>query len=239
MHRASLINRPVTSTQFSISETWFEHKNTDLINLVQTYMQRCDLDILELGCFEGYSTITFATKLCTSHHNKLYTIDVNPSPNFFINLQKLPINIKEKISLIREYTSVALKKLNQQFDLIYIDASHFPDDVLEDAVLSFQLLKNNGLLIFDDYNYNGFDTMNYLNEYGNSSYINEYNKDKLNNLYNTISLKSDALFLHDTINAFASIYAPRLEKIEFIHDSTAIFKKIAPSFHHKYKGIYA
>jgi predicted O-methyltransferase YrrM len=41
------------------------------------------------------------------------------------------------------------------YDFIYIDGSHKAADVLEDAVLSFRLLKVGGLLIFDDYAWNG------------------------------------------------------------------------------------
>jgi predicted O-methyltransferase YrrM len=37
------------------------------------------------------------------------------------------------------------------FDLIYVDGSHQAPDVLMDAVLSFQLLKVGGVMIFDDY----------------------------------------------------------------------------------------
>ena len=36
-------------------------------------------------------------------------------------------------------------------DIIYIDGSHDENDVLEDAVLSWRLLKEGGILIFDDY----------------------------------------------------------------------------------------
>ena len=50
----------------------------------------------------------------------------------------------------------ALLKLNTQkpivqFDIIFIDASHEARDVMSDAVLSFPLLKEGGILIFDDY----------------------------------------------------------------------------------------
>ena len=37
------------------------------------------------------------------------------------------------------------------FDFIYIDGSHRATDVLCDALLSFRLLKNNGVIVFDDY----------------------------------------------------------------------------------------
>jgi len=39
----------------------------------------------------------------------------------------------------------------QSFDLIYIDGSHEAPDVLADAVLAFQLLRQGGIMIFDDY----------------------------------------------------------------------------------------
>jgi predicted O-methyltransferase YrrM len=49
----------------------------------------------------------------------------------------------------------ALIKLSQDknefFDFAFIDGCHFAKYVLEDAVLSFKLLKMGGILIFDDY----------------------------------------------------------------------------------------
>ena len=39
----------------------------------------------------------------------------------------------------------------QLFDLVYIDASHLAPNVLTDAVLCWELLKDGGMLIFDDY----------------------------------------------------------------------------------------
>jgi hypothetical protein len=38
-----------------------------------------------------------------------------------------------------------------EFDAAYLDGSHIAADVLEDAVLTWRLLKPGGVLIFDDY----------------------------------------------------------------------------------------
>lgn len=38
-----------------------------------------------------------------------------------------------------------------RYDLIYVDGSHRGDDVLVDAIKSFELLETNGIMIFDDY----------------------------------------------------------------------------------------
>jgi predicted O-methyltransferase YrrM len=38
----------------------------------------------------------------------------------------------------------------QKFDLVYLDGSHFADDVLTDGITAWRLLKQDGVLIFDD-----------------------------------------------------------------------------------------
>ena len=42
-------------------------------------------------------------------------------------------------------------KTSNYFDFIYIDGSHMASDVLSDAILSFELLKIDGIMGFDDY----------------------------------------------------------------------------------------
>lgn len=39
----------------------------------------------------------------------------------------------------------------KKYDFIYIDGCHESKEVLEDAVLSWELLKKDGIMIFDDY----------------------------------------------------------------------------------------
>jgi len=44
--------------------------------------------------------------------------------------------------------------IDERFDCIYIDADHRAAGVLEDAVLSWRLLKGGGIMILDDYGWN-------------------------------------------------------------------------------------
>ena len=54
--------------------------------------------------------------------------------------------------MIIEPSKFAMRNLPlESFDIVYIDGSHATADVLEDAVLSYRLLKPGGVLIFDDY----------------------------------------------------------------------------------------
>jgi predicted O-methyltransferase YrrM len=39
----------------------------------------------------------------------------------------------------------------QEFDVIYLDGLHFADDALTDAITAWRLLKQGGVLIFDDF----------------------------------------------------------------------------------------
>jgi predicted O-methyltransferase YrrM len=59
---------------------------------------------------------------------------------------------ESKVRIIQGFSQIELRKLPlESFDIIYIDGSHDAADVLEDAILSWRLLKDGGVLIFDDY----------------------------------------------------------------------------------------
>ena len=63
----------------------------------------------------------------------------------------------DRTTVIKGFSQEELRKLpSQSYDIIYVDGSHAADDVLEDAVLSWRLLKDGGLLIFDDYEWSKF-----------------------------------------------------------------------------------
>lgn len=82
----------------------------------------------------------------------------NVEQQFRSNIQEMIDNRSSKIKVIihKGLSKNILPSLKNQlqsnfFDLIYIDGSHESSDVLYDAVSSFDLLKRNGLMIFDDY----------------------------------------------------------------------------------------
>jgi predicted O-methyltransferase YrrM len=85
-------------------------------------------------------------------------IDIFESPikdRFLSNVEKS--GFAEKVQTIVAPSQIALRSLPlESFDIIYVDGSHSMDDVLEDAVLSYRLLKDGGTLIFDDYRWAGF-----------------------------------------------------------------------------------
>jgi Methyltransferase domain len=53
--------------------------------------------------------------------------------------------------VIRAASALELLAAGERFDLVFVDGSHHGLDVLVDAALSWQLLRDGGFLVFDDY----------------------------------------------------------------------------------------
>lgn len=116
------------------------------------------LKVLELGSYEGKSAIWLLENILTHQRARITCID-----NFGSDVSNTEIHKRfventkrfgKKIQLLKMNTRDALKTpkiIQQEFDIIYIDAGRHSKNVLEDAVLSFPLLKAGGIIIFDDY----------------------------------------------------------------------------------------
>ena len=114
--------------------------------------------MLEVGSFEGRSAIWTLQNILTDDQSTITCIDIwNRSEiekRFDSNILKT--DQSNKVIKIKSASYKALRQLPLfQYDFIYIDGSHEGYNVLEDAVLCFRLLKQNGILIFDDYLWEG------------------------------------------------------------------------------------
>jgi cephalosporin hydroxylase len=107
---------------------------------------------IEIGTNYGGCSTWLLENVLTGKDSHLYTIDANTNQYIENNLK--PYN---NVTFIKNLSENALKNLSHKgktklfADFIYIDGNHFAKYVLEDAVFSWQLLKYNGYLIFDDY----------------------------------------------------------------------------------------
>ena len=134
------------------------------------------INILELGVFKGEGMKWFLDNLM-SHKESTYTgVDTfEGSPEYFmysdpennmINFKEVKkecfniinkSNKKDRIRIIEKDTKTALYDLftnenkKNYYDIIFIDASHESIDVISDSILSWNLLKEDGILIEDDY----------------------------------------------------------------------------------------
>jgi predicted O-methyltransferase YrrM len=132
--------------------------------------------VLEIGAFDGVSANSMLDFIFTHPESTVDTVDPYlPDPttpevcketrSIFLENHRLGghgnrIRLHEGRS-IDVLASMIAKGMKSQFDVIFIDGSHFCRDVLTDAILSWPLLRPGGMLIFDDYTW-GMDRPPYL-----------------------------------------------------------------------------
>jgi predicted O-methyltransferase YrrM len=137
---------------------WFTNNLPLWTQLFKSYNKR-PVNFLEIGTYEGRSAIWALDNILQHPESKITCVDNWKTPGTF---QRFKTNIssnpafKGKVSIFKGPARDSLKHptiLQQQYDVIYIDADLHSASVMEHAVLAFPLLKPGGLLIFDDYTY--------------------------------------------------------------------------------------
>jgi len=112
-----------------------------------------NLHYLEVGVFEGRSFFWMLDNVLTNKASSATAIDVfldNYWDTFQHNVEDS--GAKSRIQIHKGPSREVLRTLPfKSYDIIYIDASHLSRDVISDAVLCWELLKTDGILIFDDY----------------------------------------------------------------------------------------
>ena len=116
--------------------------------------------VLEIGSFEGLAT-SWLLKRTKAHVTCVDTwngSDENSDADKQGLYERFLENIdpwKDRVTIMRGESGVMLRTLpcEEKYDFIYIDGSHRAQDVLEDAVLAWRLLKPSGFMIFDDFNW--------------------------------------------------------------------------------------
>ncbi len=129
---------------------------------------------LEVGSYEGRSAVWFLENLCNSVGSTLTCVDTWHQPaveqRFDQNMRTYRNMIK-----IKGASHEALKKLpTNHYDFIYIDGDHSAMAVLEDAVLSYRLLKIDGIMIFDDYKWDHFEEKLKVPKVGIDNFLETY-----------------------------------------------------------------
>ena len=138
----------------TFTEDWFSN-NIPTWNKYLSHYKNKPLNFLEIGTFEGRAAIWLLQNILTHPKSKLYVVDVWIDPAIYSRFIKNIEPYKEKVVIMRGLSRDMLRQLKQPiFDFIYIDANRHSKNVLEDAVLSYPLLKPEAMMIFDDYTNN-------------------------------------------------------------------------------------
>lgn len=118
---------------------------------------------LEIGSFEGRSTCWFLKNGLANDGTMVCVDTFDPywyeGDNLFQKFQENVNEVRGKYQMLCTFqmkSNEALLQLLQQkrnFDFVYIDGDHSPSGVLTDAVLAWGLLRQGGVMLFDDYEY--------------------------------------------------------------------------------------
>jgi hypothetical protein len=129
---------------------------SDWENHLKELKGKPNIHALEIGSYEGFSAIWQLEKILTDPASTITCIDIFDDK---VIEDRFDRNIKatgdsNKVIKIKGPSEKMLRGLNlAQYDYVYVDACHMPKWVLSDAVLSWDLIKKGGLMIFDDYRY--------------------------------------------------------------------------------------
>lgn len=151
----------------TLDNDWFSHNIPTWLAVFDTLdvQSNAQLKVLEIGSWQGLSAYFILhhfskaqltcvdTWLGADEHQagKFATKEVLTNIEACFDKNLTPFNgrfNKYKGTSLSYFTDA---DTSTQYDLIYVDGSHYCDDVLIDALKSFSHLKPGGILIFDDY----------------------------------------------------------------------------------------
>lgn len=152
---------------YHFTTDWFSHVIPTLRPLLQKHLVvDSPITALEIGSFQGRSTVWFLENILTHSASSITCIDtfegsVEHTEREVLNLFDIFSNniksFKHKVKVLPGNSQIVLRQLpcTETFDFIYVDGDHRARYVIEDLVLVFPLLKRGGLLLIDDYEYKG------------------------------------------------------------------------------------
>jgi len=131
----------------------------------QLYDNKTQLNCMEIGSWQGLSAVFV---LSYFEKAKLTCVDTWMGADEHKSGDKIRFEVLSEIERtfdaniskfkdrVTKYKGSSYQYFNDcfekdKYDIIYIDGSHHSDDVIVDAIKSFEMLKVNGLMIFDDY----------------------------------------------------------------------------------------
>lgn len=138
---------------YQFIDNWFSENIPIWQEYLSPFAKRADVQALEIGSYQGMSTCWLLDNILNHPSAKIVCVDLFRSPwheQFDSNVLKT--SAQAKVTKIANRSQEALLFLRPRtYDFIYIDGFHEANAVLQDAVLSWNLVNVGGLMIFDDY----------------------------------------------------------------------------------------
>ena len=157
------------AVQGQFREIWFDANIVPWCITLPRVFDRADpVRILEIGSWEGRSTLFLLTYFTQGHLTAVDTWagsnehEYSATPDLSDLETRFDGNVRSCAARLTkrkgpsQYVLPQLLDEQQEFDVVYVDGSHFADDVLIDAINAWRLLRRGGILIFDDVLWPGY-----------------------------------------------------------------------------------
>lgn len=122
------------------------------------------VNVLEIGCYEGLSSVFLAESLLNNPQSTLTCVDpflnisdndhkqwltTNEEQNFDYNISICKNS--DKIKVLKVTSDNFFETNTKTYNFIYIDGCHIPDFIMRDMENSFKYLDSGGIMWMDDY----------------------------------------------------------------------------------------
>jgi predicted O-methyltransferase YrrM len=147
----------------TFSNTWFDGSIELWVELLSPLKSLArPVDVLEVGSWEGRSTLFLLGYLPEGKLTAVDTWEGGAEHQHRADLDALERRFDHNVSAFRSrlvkrkgrsctVLAELMSSAGESFDFIFIDGSHFADDVMLDAAMAWRLLRKDGVLVFDDY----------------------------------------------------------------------------------------
>jgi len=159
----------VAQRGYQFTQDWFSINIPVWRQHLACFINIPDLKVLEIGSWEGRSTCWLLDNILTHPSARITCVDTfegsvehevmceagavkTIEQRFDANIAKTGSSEKVR-KMIGSSQTVLRSLIPNSYNLAYIDGSHVACDVLEDALLTWRLVKVGGVIIFDDYGF--------------------------------------------------------------------------------------
>lgn len=166
---------------------WFQGTAKDCFEqYLEHFKKQENLNFLQVGVFTGDASVWLADNILTGKNSRLYDVDTwlgsDESVHHTMDFADVErtydakVNGYENILKYKMDSATFFSKELGPFDFIYVDADHTSEGVYRDAMNSWQFLKPNGILAFDDYTWgDGLPDQSLAPRQGIDKFLDKYN----------------------------------------------------------------
>lgn len=169
LQKSEQIKQEIVAKGLTISHDWFTRHIPAFVQVFEKQQLKPPMRILEIGSFEGLSTVGLSLLAPGSLIAAVDTWEgspenLDPHSTYYSKFSAVEAAFDENTSSIKGLKKYRMDSLGffnevlrsrpptkELFDFVYIDGSHHANDVLLDGLLAFEILSPGGILVFDDY----------------------------------------------------------------------------------------